>query len=468
MTAYTLPESVSPDHATVTPAKTTARFGVRTLLRLRRDPLATVTSIARAADLVELRVGAERLFIISHPDQVERVLKTNAKGYAKSKFYDRLKPIFGNGMIVAEGAAWKRQRETARPAFGSHVLRAVADAAVTQAQQFMEDVKAGAGATDVGEAMMRLTLAVALKVLFNTEADRATTQRLQGAITTALRTAEKRMWALFPLFSRLPGPSTLRFRRAIRTLDDFVYGMIAGRRAMGEAMPRDLLTHMLQWRDPETGKGLPDQILRDEILFMVLAAHETTAAALAWTFSLLAEHPEERQRVQAELDQVLQGKTPGWDDLSNLPVTRGVLLESMRLYPPAWSLSRTALADDVVGGFAIPKGSSLMVCPWLTHRDDRFWDQPQAFRPDRFIGDAEDQHHAFAYFPFGGGARLCIGNNFALIEAMAVLATVLPALELDVVPGAAITPEPMISLRPHGLMMAGRDRVRPAPNRQAA
>ncbi|GAB3118525.1 cytochrome P450 [Novispirillum itersonii] len=453
---------------TLTAPKTTARFGLRTLLRLRKDPLATVTSIARAADLVELRVGAERLFVISHPDQVERVLKTNAKGYAKSKFYDRLKPIFGNGMIVAEGAAWKRQRETARPAFGSHVLRAVAEAAVVQARDFMEELRAEKGAADIGEAMMRLTLAVALKVLFNTEVDRATTQRLQGAITTALRTAEKRMWALFPLFSRLPGPSTLRFRRAIRTLDDFVYGMIADRRAMGEAMPRDLLTHMLHWRDSETGKGLPDQILRDEILFMVLAAHETTAAALAWTFSLLAEHPQERQRVQAELDQVLEGRAPGWDDLSNLPVTRGALLESMRLYPPAWSLSRTALADDEVGGFTIPKGSSLMVCPWLTHRDDRFWDQPQAFRPDRFIGDAEDSHHAFAYFPFGGGPRLCIGNNFALIEAMAVLATVLPALDLEVAPGARITPEPMISLRPHGLMMTGRERTRPEPQRRAA
>lgn len=448
--------------------KTTARFGLRTLLRLRKDPLATVTAIARAADLVELRVGAERLFVISHPDQVERVLKTNAKGYAKSKFYDRLKPIFGNGMIVAEGAAWKRQRETARPAFGSHVLRAVADAAVTQAQDFMDELRTGKAAADIGEAMMRLTLAVALKVLFSTEVDRATTQRLQGAITTALRTAEKRMWALFPLLSRVPGPSTLRFRRAIRTLDDFVYGMIADRRAMGAAMPRDLLTHMLQWRDAETGKGLPDQILRDEILFMVLAAHETTAAALAWTFSLLAEHPQERQRVQRELDQVLQGRTPGWDDLSDLPVTRGALLEAMRLYPPAWSLSRTALADDKVGGLTIPKGASLMVCPWLTHRDDRFWDQPQAFRPDRFIGAEEDTHHPFAYFPFGGGPRLCIGNNFALIEAMAVLATVLPVLDLEVAPGAHITAEPMISLRPQGLMMTGQERGRPEPRRHAA
>lgn len=444
-------------------APTTARFGLRTLLRLRRDPLATVTAISRAADLVELRVGAERLFVISHPDQVERVLKTNAKGYAKSKFYDRLKPIFGNGMIVAEGAAWKRQRETARPAFGSHVLRGVAEAAVKQAEAFVEEVRSSHEPVDVGDAMMRLTLAVALKVLFSTEIDRDTTYQLQGAITTALRTAEKRMWALFPLLSRLPGPSTLRFRKAIRTLDRFVYGMISARRAMGEEAPRDLLTHMLGWRDSETGKGLPDSILRDEILFMVLAAHETTAAALAWTLALLAQHPEERQRVQAELDGRLGGGAPGWSDLSELPVTRGALLEAMRLYPPAWSLSRTALADDVVGGFSIPKGASLMVCPWLTHRDGRVWEQPLAFRPDRFIGPEEDSHHPFAYFPFGGGPRLCIGNNFALTEAMAVLATVLPVLDLQIAPEATVTPEPMISLRPGGLLMTGHPRVPPLP-----
>lgn len=437
-----------------------AEFGLRTLLALRKDPLKTVVDIAKAGEVARLDVGSEALFVIHHPDHVEHVLKTNAKAYRKSRFYDRLKPIFGNGMIVAEGASWKRQRETARPAFSSKALRAISTVAAQNADDFVAEIRELDGQPlDVSEAMMRLTLSVAMRVLYSAEVGREDARRLQDAITVALRTAEKRMWAMFPALQTMPTASTLRFKKAVAVLDDFVYGLVAERRAMGEDAPKDLLYTMLSWRDPQSGKGLPDQIMRDEILFMMLAAHETTAAALAWSMYLLSTHPQTRRQVRDELASVLQGRTPTYDDLKDLKVTEAVISESMRLFPPAWSMSRTALEDDEIGGYAIPAGASLMVCPWLTHRDSRYWDNPMGFDPARFLdAEAEAARHPFAYFPFGGGPRTCIGNNFAMIEAVTVLARVLQQVDLDLAHDATVTPEPMISLRPHGLYMVGTER----------
>ncbi len=262
------------------------------------------------------------------------------------------------------------------------------------------------------------------------------------ALTIALHRAEEVSQSLIPIPLSVPTPSNRRVQSAIRTLDKVVYGMIEERRRSGEDRG-DLLSMLMAARDADSGETMNDQQLRDEVMTLFVAGHETTANALTWTWYLLAKSPPVARRLRAELDQVLGGRAPTVDDLPKLPYLLQVVQEALRLYPPAWLIGRTPIQDDEIAGYHIPAGSTIMMSQYVTHRHPDFWEQPEGFDPDRFAA-----HPPPAYFPFGGGPRVCIGNNFALIEARLVLATVAQRYRVELVPGHPVEPESMITLRP--------------------
>jgi cytochrome P450 len=255
----------------------------------------------------------------------------------------------------------------------------------------------------------------------------------------------------FPM--NIPTPRNRRLRNAIQVLDKIVYGFIEQRRR-GEGDRNDLLSRLMSARDPETGEAMDDRQLRDEVMTMFLAGHETTANALTWSWYLLSQHPASRERLEAELLGSLDGKSPGVEDLPKLPFTAMVLKESMRLYPPAWLIARSAAKDDVIGGARIEAGTFVFVCPYMTHRHPAFWEDPERFDPERFAPGKDAERPRFAYFPFGGGPRQCIGKDFALIEAELAIAAVAQRYRLELLPGHPVVAQPMITLRPkHGMQM---------------
>jgi len=280
-----------------------------------------------------------------------------------------------------------------------------------------------------------------------------------GALQVVLHHTIEKLAALFPLPGAVPTPKNLRFRAALRALDRVVLSLIAERRRDG-ADRGDLLSMLLAARDEDTGEGLTDQQLRDEVMTLLLAGHETTAMGLSWTFYLLSLHPGARRALEKELDAApAGGNGAAAEDLHRLRYTRMVLDEALRLFPPAWVVTRSADADDEIGGFAIPAGSRVLVSPYVTHHDPALWDDPEGFDPERFAPEAQEGRPRYAYFPFGGGPHLCIGAGFAIMEATIVLATVGRRLRLDLEPGRPVAIDPLVTLRPKpGIWMTARPR----------
>jgi cytochrome P450 len=302
---------------------------------------------------------------------------------------------------------------------------------------------------DIGAEMMRLTLSVIVKTMLGAEAsDEAEARVVARALNITLEHLHGRAWALIKLPEHWPSPGNRCFRQAVDTLDKIVYRIIDEHRRQ-EENTNDLLSILLLARDEETGEGMSDQQLRDEVMTAFTAGHETTANALAWTWYLLAHHPHVAARLQTELATVLGGRSPTFRDLSNLNYTRQVIEEAMRLYPPLWITGRLSVNEDEIGGYHIPANADLVLSPYVTHRHPAFWEQPEVFDPDRFTPERSAGRPRYAYFPFGGGPHQCIGNHFALIEAQVILAMVAQTYRLDLVPGQSIKPRPMIALKPH-------------------
>jgi len=300
--------------------------------------------------------------------------------------------------------------------------------------------------------MMRLTLRIASLTLFNTDISGET-----ETVGKALRTAFEHVGYLlvhpFALSLNMPTPRKIRYLRAKKVLDTVVYKIIDQRRKT-EKDAGDLLSMLLLARDEETGGGMSDEQLRDEVLTLFIAGHETTAVTLSWAWYLLAGNPAANQKLRAELDEVLCGRTPTIEDLPNLRYTKMVLEETMRLYPPGWALPRQAIEDDIIGGYHIPAGSLVDVSQYVTHRRPDLWDEPDRFDPERFTPERFANRHRFAYFPFGSGSRTCIGNNFAMMEAQLVLAILAQRFQFQLVPEHPVVPDPTFVLKPRfGVMM---------------
>jgi cytochrome P450 len=442
----------------------------------RRDPIALFVNATREhGDVVGLRFGPFRYVIVNHPDAIHHVLVDNFKNYTKSRNYQGIKLVLGSGLLTSEGEFWKRQRRLAQPAFHRERLAGFARMMVDDTTRMLDRwSESDDGAPfDLHEEMMRLTFRIVGRTLFHVDVD-GDAAAIGRALSVVLRHADEYGNSLLPLPPWVPTPANARFRNAMSTLDELVYRIIAERRASGEDTG-DLLSMLMSARDEETQRGMDDQQLRDEVITIVLAGHETTANALTWTLYLLSLHTASERRLRKEIEDVLGDRPPTLEDLPKLTFTSMVIQESMRLYPPAWALERQAIADDEVMGFAIPAGTIVGISPYTLHRHERFWENPEGFDPDRFAPERAAGRPKHAYLPFGGGPRLCIGNSFATMEAQLVLAMILQRCRLDLASGYVVRPDPVITLRPrNGVWMRRRTRgvathsVSPPPAAESA
>jgi cytochrome P450 len=430
------------------------RVSVLRALRFGRNPLHAVERLQRTyGDVVMSRLGPRRLYVLSHPDLVRDVLVTHNRNFIKSFALQRARVLLGEGLLTSEGDFHLRQRRLSQPAFHRDRVAAMAGTMAGYAEDAANRWRAGME-VDATREMNRLTLAIAGMTLLGVDVE-GEADEIGRSLTAALGLFDRLHNPLAPLLDRLPVPGTLRMRAARQRLDATIYRAIAERRASAE--PRDdLLGMLLAARDEEgDGGGMTDLQLRDELLTLFLAGHETTANALAWTWHLLARHPDAEARLHGELRTVLAGRVPTAADYPALPFTRAVLAESMRLHPPAWTVGREPLQDFEAGGYRIRAGSIVLTSPWILHHDPRWWGgDAGAFRPERWLApDFEASLPRFAYFPFGGGPRKCIGEGFAWMEGVLALATLARRWRLRHAPGAAVVPKPGITLRATGLRM---------------
>lgn len=415
---------------------------------LQKDPLGVMERATLAGSPVtRLPLPLVDGYILGEPRLVEHVLVTNSRNYVKqTRGYDMLRKVLGNGLVTSEGEFWKRQRRIAQPAFHKERLFAFGETMTRAATEMVNAWKPGQP-FDVANEFMQVTLRLVGETLLSSDVTSEASE-VGHAITVALEHLIHRTLHPFGFPEWVPTPRNVSFKRSLETLDRVVLDMIAARRE-GGGPTNDLLAMLMEARDPETGEGMSDGQLRDEVMTIFLAGHETTANALAWTVMLLGKSPQVEQRLVRELREVLGGRVPVMNDVPKLPYTAMVLKESMRLYPPVWSLARRVVEDDLVEGVLLPKDALVFICPYALHRLPRAWKDPEAFDPERWAPDAPPPPKG-AYLPFSMGQRKCIGDTFAMVEATLILATVLQRMHLSLVPGQAFTPEPVITLRPLG------------------
>lgn len=424
-----------------------SRLPGQALLAIQRDPLGTFERMAATGGaLVETSVGGRPFFLVAEPELVKELLTTPTDAFVKSPILRRTRALLGDGLLTSEDPTHRRHRRLVLPAFHHTRLREYAETMVTRAER-------AAGGWAEGEvlaldrAMMELTLEIAGATLFGAHVEGAATAIARAMETTMALFRSRMMNPLADALLHVPLPGTLRLRRAHAELDRVVLGIIRARR--DDPVERtDLLALLLAAQDEETGEGLSDAEVRDEVMTLFLAGHETTANALTWTWTLLAEHPTAEARLYDEVDAVLGDRRATFDDVRRLPFTRQAFAEAMRLYPPAWAVSRQAVRDTILGGHRIPGGAVLTFSPYLLHRDPRLWTDPERFDPDRFAPDADLKRHKFAYVPFSAGPRGCIGEQFAWTEGVLVTATLAQRWRLRRAEHAPIPLYPSVTLRP--------------------
>jgi cytochrome P450 len=402
-------------------------------------------------DLVSARFGPKRILFASHPDLVEDVLVHQNRKFIKHYRLRQAKLTLGEGLLTSEGEFWRAQRKLAQPAFHRERIAAFGELMVDFTERSIGPWVEGQ-ARDLQADMMKLTLEIVAKALFGAELGGESAE-VGAAMETLMHSfiASTAMPIIVPRW--LPTPSNLRVAAAVRRLDRVLFGIIARRRKIGED-GGDLLSMLLHAQDEESGRRMTDRQLRDECMTLFLAGHETTANTLSWAWFLLAQNPEAEARLHEELDRVLAGRLPTLADLRRLPYTENVVTEALRLYPPGWMLGREAIEPLELGGYRVAKGTTIFMTAYVIHRDPRWYDEPDAFRPERWTDGLMQRIPRYAYFPFGGGPRICIGNNFALMEAALVLAAIGRQYRLRLAPDAVVEPLPSMTLRPaHGLKM---------------
>jgi len=440
----------------------TYRTPISFLLASRPDPLAYTYGLVRRYG-PELRVrvwGLPAMHVFTRPDDVRHVMQENNRNYVKGDIIAKMKVLLGEGLFTSEGDFWRRQRRLAQPAFHRQRIQgfgALMTDTVSRALIGWEEPARDGRPIDVMEEMSRLTLTIVGRALFGIDlADRASD--VGRPLLIALEELTRYVLNPIALPLALPTPGHRRLRRALLDLDRVVLAIIEKRRREpGEH--DDLLAMLMEARDADTGESMSSRQLRDEVMTFVLAGHETTAVTLAWAVHLLESHPEVEAAVRREVRSALGDRRPELADLRNLALVRRVIDETLRLYPPLSALHRQAIAADEIGGVPIPPRGLVFLLPYITHRDPTVWPDPERFDPDRFLPEAVERRHRFAYFPFGAGPRLCIGNEFALMEAQIALAMMLQRWRFEPVPGRPVSSEVRITLRPtDGVWM----RLRPA------
>jgi cytochrome P450 len=422
------------------------------LPHFRKDPPGYLLEVARAhGDLAYMRLARQNAYLVSHPDWIRDILVTHQTNFTKSRMLERAKVLLGEGLLTSEGEFHRRQRRLVQPAFHRDRLVHYASDMVACAARVADQWKSGA-TLDVHQEMLRLTLAIVGRTLFSADVS-SDADEIGAAMTQIFGLFDTLLLPFSEWIQKLPLPPVLRFERARDRLDRIVYGLIAERRASGKDAG-DLLSMLLLAQDEESDGRMTDKQVRDEALTLLIAGHETTANALTWTWYLLSQNPDVEACMHAELDRVLGGRPPAFDDLPQLSYTTGVFAEALRLYSPAWAVGRRAKQDYPIGDYVIPAKSILLMSQWVVHRDPRWWPEPETFDPLRWRPEEVEKRPKFAYFPFGGGTRVCIGERFAWAEGVLVLATLAQRWRLRLVPGHPVATRAVITLRPrHGMKM---------------
>jgi cytochrome P450 len=424
-----------------------------------RDPLGFLSGCAREhGDVVRLRLMGQTFYLLSRPDLIEYVLVENNRNFTKTRILRRNRRLLGEGLLTSEGGLWRRQRRLAQPAFHRRRVAAYGEVMAAFAERELRGWREGE-IVDIHEEMMRLTLEIVAKCLFDADV-REEARGVGEAMKVALEDFSSQRRPI-RLPKSIPTPRNIRFEMAARRLDAIVHTIIEERRRSGEEDRGDLLS-MLMLAEDESGERMTNKQLRDEVMTLFLAGHETTANALSWAFWLLSLNPEAEARLAEELGRVLGDRLPSVADLPNLPYVERVVKESMRLYPPGWVMGREAVEECEVGGYRMPAGTTALMSQWVMHRDPRYHDDPERFDPERWTAGYEERLPRFAYFPFGGGPRQCIGAGFAMTEARLILAAVAQRFRMELAPGQTVKPYASITLRPEeGIRMtlAGRSRA---------
>ncbi|HWE96038.1 MAG TPA: cytochrome P450 [Tepidisphaeraceae bacterium] len=433
------------------------RFPGEIILRLRRDILGYLTHLVREhGDAVSFRGTGARFFVLNDPDAIRDVLVTRDDCFIKGPALQRAKETLGDGLLTSEGDFHRRQRRLAQPAFHPSRVATYAAAMAEIAQRSAEGWHDGQR-MELHDEMMKVTLRIVCKTLFDAEVE-SDLDAIGKAMDIAVGMFTRTMTPWGPLLNKLPLPSNFRFKRARRRLFETIDRFIREHRESGDR--GDLLSVLIRARDTEGDNGQMSQsLLRDESYTIFSAGHETTANALTFALYLLGRHPEAEAALHTELDAVLAGRAPTVEDVENLPYTRMVLAEAMRLYPPAWALGREAKQDVEVGGWHVPAGSVVLISQWVTHRDPRWYPDPEKFDPLRWAPEERAKRPRWSYYPFGGGSRQCIGESFAWIEAILVLATLAQRWRFELLDPGPLTVFPTITLRPkNGLPVVVRSR----------
>lgn len=400
------------------------------------------------------RVGSifKKVAIIDKPEYVKYILQDNNKNYTKSFGYEVLSLLLGNGLLTSEGDFWRKQRRLAQPAFHRDKLALLVDTMVDCTNDLIQELDTVAGQeVNLAKEMMSVTLNIVAKAMFSSDI-KDMVKVVGHEIDIANELAVKKINNPIQLPMWVPTPGHIKEQKSIKVLDDIIMGIIEERRASTEKHD-DLLQMLMDVKDEDTGEQMSDRQLRDECMTIFLAGHETTALALSWGWYLLDQNPEEREKLFTEVDTVLQGRTPQLADLPNLPYTKLLVDEILRIYPPAWVIGRRPIEDDVVGGHTIEAGTNILMPVYHIHHNKEIWGDPNVFRPERFSKEEMKDKHRYAYFPFGGGPRLCIGNNFALMEMQLVIAMLAQHYKFDLRKGYKAELDPLITLRPKGANM---------------
>jgi len=427
------------------------RFLIGNVPLFGRDPLGTFARwAAEYGDIFYYRAAWLHVYFLNRPDLIEYVLVRNPQNFQKDVVIQNSRWLLGTGLLTAEGDYWRRQRRIVQPAFSRERVATYTSCMTDSAQQMLAAWKPGA-VVDVHEEMMRVTLRIVLRALFELES--AETEAISRSLNTVMRNNIGGRLLFPPSFRYLPLPGMADVRRAVNRMNVAVYGIVREHRRNLNGRSRDLLSILMTARDDEGG-SMTDEQLRDEVMTFLLAGHETTALALSWALYLLSQNAAAEAKLHDELDRVLGGRLPAVADMPALAFTENVIKETLRLYPPAWSLARAAIDDFELEGYRIPAGANLVMSQWVMHRDARFFEHPESFDPDRWDTPACKNLPRFAYFPFGGGPRLCVGASFASTEALLLLASIAQRFRLSAADPLPVALVPSLTLRPqHAIRM---------------
>jgi len=428
-------------------------------LNLLRNPLEVMRSAAREyGDIVRIPVILQSRILLNHPDYIQQVLIFQQNKFHKSTLSkEATERLLGQGLLISEGDFWRRQRRLAQPAFHRHRINEYSSAMVECAEAQGRTWRDGE-TRNMAEEMMALTLEAAVRTLFGTTLP-GEAKRVGHAMSFLMRYSLGRARKPINIPANWPTPRNKRATREYDFLDSLVYRIISERKVQPSSNHRNDLLSMLMGAMDEDGSQMTPKQLRDETMTLFLAGHETTALTLAWTWYLLSENAAAEARLHEELRDVLGGRPPEVADLARLPYLHAVVSEVLRLYPPAYLLARTAIAPFSIGGYDFGPGETVLMSQWVMHRDSRYYDEPDAFRPERWLDGLADRLPPGAYFPFGDGPRRCIGQGFAMLESALVIATLAQQFQFRLAPGRPVVPEPLVTLRPkHGISMTIRAR----------